>query len=282
MPTKYFSEEIYDLISHCLIIDHDNISDARRIDEEQWEYPIVINELLKSDFKPYQTLAVELAKQLHIFHSVFAKIDHFRYYKFDYPSEIMDHIEKNIDEKTILSLIASVKDRVQKDENDGIWVDGVMDFFNEFRPPWALGHLLKLLEQPEVDNYIRSKLIRIIGNYKDETAIDPLIRQLKRNESLTKDIVWALGQIGSRKATPILQKLSKSKDEKVRCNVIEAFGEIKDPSSIDRLIEMFKEEEYLTYPQIKEILTSLIKFGDTRILGMFLDKFIKTLYLKDY
>jgi HEAT repeat protein len=273
MHTNNYNEEVYDSIRQGLNIDHNSLSIAIKMEYKSWSSKI--HDLLQEKCEPYRTLAVELARQLPVEHSVNVKLDHCRWADYEFPSELKEHIEKNIDEKTVQYLIDILKGEYKKNENDWDLIESTLEFLDEVRLPGALDDLLRLLEDPEIDWAIQPKLIRIIGKYRDSKAIMPLIRQIRKDNELSNDVVWALGQIENPKVTPLLLKLSKSKSESLRLNVFQALGEIKDPRSIKRLSERFKERPR-EVAERREIAATLMKFGDMNILSLFLDWYLET------
>jgi hypothetical protein len=273
MSKNYISEEVYDSICQGLDIDHNSLSVALKMDYKSW--PSIIHDLLQKKREPYLTLAVELARQLPAEHSVNVKLDHCRWADYEFPSELKEHIEENIDEETIRYLFDILKEEYKENENDWDLIENTLDLLDKVRLPGALDHLLKLLEDPEVDWAIQPKLIRIIGKYRDSKAIMPLIRQMQKDNELSNDVVWALGQIGNPKVISLLLKLSRSKSESLRLNAFQALGEIKDPRSIKRLSERFKERPR-DLAERREIAVSLMKFSDINILSLFLDWYLET------
>ena len=102
MSNNIFSEDVYDSICQGLKIDHNSLSVAIKMDYKSWSSKI--HDLLQEKREPYRTLAVELARQLPAEHSVDVKLYHCRWADYEFPSELKEHIEKNIDEKTVLSI----------------------------------------------------------------------------------------------------------------------------------------------------------------------------------
>lgn len=274
MSKNYISEEVYDSICQTLEIDRNILSVA--LNMENKSLSSVIHDLLQEVRRgPYRTLAIELARQLPAEHSVDVKLEHGRWADYEFPSELKEHIEKNIDKKTILYLMEILEGEYKKNKNDWELINNTVDLLEEVRPAGALEYLLKLLEDTGIDFEIQPSLINIIGKYRDSKAIMPLLRVMLRDDELVEDVIMALGDIANPKATSVLLKLSKSKAFSHRRAAFRALGEIKDPQSINFLAKRFNESSTSPVDR-KEIAVALMKLGDIKILGMFLDKYIET------
>ena len=76
------------------------------------------------------------------------------------------------------------------------------------------------------DQAVRRKAVEALGKLKDASATQPLLRLLKDQER-PYDVVWALGQIGSKEAIPVLTPMLDSDDRYLAYNAMIALRKIR-------------------------------------------------------
>ncbi|TWT51968.1 putative lyase [Thalassoglobus neptunius] len=143
------------------------------------------------------------------------------------------------DSATILPLIGQLSDSVNKVRNVA---ERSLLKRSEAVSSVGVEPLVELLSHSAV--LTRSPAARLLGQTKDQRALQPLIRQLKSEEWL--DRMWAangLGSLGISKAISELQQLAK-KDPKnrVRASAVEALGELRPPNLLEFLDEIIAAE----------------------------------------
>jgi HEAT repeat protein len=112
----------------------------------------------------------------------------------------------------------------------------------------ALAPLIGLLSNPNpvVRRYAAWAIGEIRGGHlvNREAAIDPLITQLRKDESreARKWAAWALGEICDRRAVSDLIEALNDADGDFRAAVAEALGEIKDRRAIGPLTRALKDD----------------------------------------
>ena len=75
------------------------------------------------------------------------------------------------------------------------------------------------------DKDIRKAVVEALGKVKDPEAVDPLISVLN-DEDVQLAAIWALGNIGDKRAVPVLTGLLSSPDKYVRYNVVQSLKRI--------------------------------------------------------
>ena len=121
----------------------------------------------------------------------------------------------------------------------------------------ALGYLLQAANDPE--GSVRLKAIDVLGNMKATEAVSSLVQQLfmRDTDKPTKQhVLVALGKIGDPKATrAILDYLARPGDEGMDGNAIYALGEIGDKRAIPTLEEISTAGD----PALRPLATAAIQ-----------------------
>ncbi len=123
------------------------------------------------------------------------------------------------------------------------------------REKWTLIRILGKIGQPAVkpligqlDNQNKDVVeisVRILGDIKDTTEIQPLIKLLTRdNYNLRSDVCEALGKIGSKSAFQELSLRMEDTVEVVRKSAAVALGRIKDHRAISYLVKGLSDIHY--------------------------------------
>ncbi len=84
--------------------------------------------------------------------------------------------------------------------------------------------LIGLLE--ERDDEIRNAAIRVLGSIKDPRAVRPLL-DILYDKDVQLTVIWALGNIGSKSAIPVLTRLLSDEDKFVRYNTAQSLKKIR-------------------------------------------------------
>jgi len=90
------------------------------------------------------------------------------------------------------------------------------------------------------DRYERKMAAVELGRRKDPRAVEPLLQAFSREED--KDacvaIIWALGELGDRKAAPTLRHIARCHEDAIlRESATQALARLADPESIEIFIE---------------------------------------------
>jgi len=95
------------------------------------------------------------------------------------------------------------------------------------------------------DREICKEAAIILGELKEENAVEPLIQMLRSDsEELRKVSAETLGDIGDDRAVePLLERFEREGDLEVKKSLIEALGKIGDREGIDTLIRALRDEE---------------------------------------
>lgn len=95
------------------------------------------------------------------------------------------------------------------------------------------------LEDPKEDPLVRKDAAQVMGFLKEKRSVEKLLSVLnkskERDEILTSDIVWALGEIQDVPITDDLISLLDHPNEKVRLNTARALGKIGNGSTLSIL-----------------------------------------------
>jgi HEAT repeat protein len=98
---------------------------------------------------------------------------------------------------------------------------------------------------PEAEHDLKLQIIKALGEIGGEKIIPPLIFCLKeRNREIQDAAATAVVQVG-RPALNSVKELLRDRRKAVRGAAIKIIGRINDPDSIDILIPMLKDENYL-------------------------------------
>ena len=134
--------------------------------------------------------------------------------------------------------------------------------------PAFLPMLHKELEAEKAGE-VRAAIARVLGELKDPTSVPPLLGALdfgasdSDDKAANKEIVVALGSIGSTAAVPDLVKLLSVRDNYTVIAAIEALGQMKAGDAYEPLNKLATEEG--TEPFIsKKAIQALGEIGDPR------------------
>ena len=107
-----------------------------------------------------------------------------------------------------------------------------------------------LVDSSFITRNLASNLLLQFG----EDAVEPLLRYaVHENHDVRKLAIDTLGLIGDRSAIPVLTTLVNDPDDNVVLAVVEAFGNIKDPSVVPHLAMI-----YATYPYSRTVVVEAI------------------------
>lgn len=119
-----------------------------------------------------------------------------------------------------------------------------------------------LVDSSFITRNLASNLLLQFGEY----SVEPLLRYaVHENHDVRKLAIDTLGLIGDPKALPTLSTLVNDPDDNVVLAVVEAFGNIKDPSVIPHLAMIFSTYEYSRVV----VVEAMGKIGDA-LAGHFL------------
>lgn len=121
-------------------------------------------------------------------------------------------------------------------------------------------HLITLL--PVVKhNESKMAIISALGYIKDPLAVEHLIHMVKNHERLAYVAIQALGEIGDKRATKVLESALNdelnAESRSMLHYIVEALGKINDPRSIQLLIFLLNDESSLTRYQTTEVLRKM-------------------------
>ncbi|MEW4490787.1 HEAT repeat domain-containing protein [Thalassoglobus sp. JC818] len=140
---------------------------------------------------------------------------------------------------TVLTLIGQLSDSVNKVRNVA---ERSLLKRSEAVASVGVEPLIQLLSHSAV--LTRSPAARLLGQTKDERALQPLIQQLKAEEWL--DRMWGangLGSLGVLEVVSDLQQLAKEDPKnRVRASAVEALGELRPPNLQEFLDEIIEDE----------------------------------------
>ncbi|KKN07629.1 hypothetical protein LCGC14_1064960 [marine sediment metagenome] len=116
--------------------------------------------------------------------------------------------------------------------------------------------------------FIKSKIIRLLGKFKDKDSYD-FIRNVKLNESplIRESICDALGIFGEKEAIPFLLTMLEDDFSKVKGAAMGALGRLRTSEGIDKIVKLYFERDenyYEEYLKQKAEVT-LIKIGPSTI-----------------
>lgn len=125
----------------------------------------------------------------------------------------------------------------------------------ELRLKEAVPDLLHLLNDRNPS--VKENATSALGKLRSFEAVEPIMKRIpkERNLEVKRELVYALGEIGDKKATPFLINLLK--DTEMRSSVILALGELGDKSAIPYLFTLLNSRQ-----GIHEIISSLTKLID--------------------
>ncbi len=105
---------------------------------------------------------------------------------------------------------------------------------------------------------LRENAAHAIGLIKIKEAVTPLINSLKQESDYyaSREMCWALGELGNSSALPILIEQIEVEDKETRSKAVEALGKLKDSSGIIPLINATKDKEVLVQSSAIKALKS--------------------------
>lgn len=132
----------------------------------------------------------------------------------------------------------------------------------------ALDGMITLLKgTPKPSSQVIAAMAKVFGNAKTASAVDVLCdaidlsvssgsdRATQDANTANKEIARALGDIGDTRAAPSLVKLLKvTRDNYVRIDTINALAILKDPSSVEILMDTAKDERLESFINKKALL----------------------------
>lgn len=118
---------------------------------------------------------------------------------------------------------------------------GAADSLGLLKDKRAVEPLLIALKSDK-DRIVRGYAAVALGRIGDKRAFQPLIDTFNKGEASRKMIIYGLGELGDKRALPLLTKVLKDRDREVRWSAASALGEIGNKDSIPILEETLKEE----------------------------------------
>jgi HEAT repeat protein len=109
---------------------------------------------------------------------------------------------------------------------------------------------------------VRKEAVRKLGSFKDQLALDPLLKDLY-DEDVVKEAILALGKIGDPRAVEPLSNMLKAKDVDIRYSAASALGNIGDPRALDYLEPLLLDD----YSSVREAAKGSIYKLQGRIDG---------------
>ena len=124
----------------------------------------------------------------------------------------------------------------EMDTDSGLKLRAIKELFDEY-PDFTASRLIPMLKNSDPE--IRGNSIYFLGILKRTEAIPQLIEMLENEEYKRHwtGIIWAIGQIGDSTAVDPIIPFMKSENERRRIYTTVALGKLKNPSTIDYLIE---------------------------------------------
>jgi HEAT repeat protein len=125
------------------------------------------------------------------------------------------------------------------------------------------------------DPRVKEAAAEAVGEFGDKSLVPELVdavdytvggatdRESRAINEANKQIAVALGELGDRKATPALLKLTRAHETYVRLEAVRSLGELRDPAAVDTLMEIATDEN--TEPFIaKKAIIALGLIGDPK------------------
>lgn len=134
----------------------------------------------------------------------------------------------------------------------------------------AIEPLIEVLTnlKPNAKNrYAREEIVKALGEFEDERAVEILIISLEdKNEHIRSNVAQALGRIGAAQSVVPLIRTLNDKYWFARCRAAEALGKIKDKQATDSLIDLLKDDHVR-----KDAAWALGEIGDTKAVKPLID-----------
>ena len=126
------------------------------------------------------------------------------------------------EEAIMVSLSKALEDK------DPVVREETVYLLSEFEDERVVGHLTEILLNDE-DKAVRASAAEELGDFGDQTAIDPLIKALEDNDARVREsVLEALGLIGGKRVISKLMEALRAEDEDVRDAAAEALGDINE------------------------------------------------------
>jgi HEAT repeat protein len=127
---------------------------------------------------------------------------------------------------------------------------------------------------------VKAAIARVLAEVKDPSSIQPLSDVIdfggsdNASNTMNKEVAHALGAIGDAKATPILIKLLKARDNYVKIEAINALGALKSTVAVDPLIELATSETGEPFIS-KKAIQALGNIGDPKVVPVLVKMMFK-------
>ncbi len=160
-----------------------------------------------------------------------------------------------------------------KDPDWGVRVDAVYAFrrLKDFSSE-AIPYIIERLK--DEDETVRMTAARVLGDFKDTRAVEPLCQTLgDKNQRVKTSAISSLGLLGDSKAVePLFQLFKEGESDVIRASVVRSLGEIKSDRSVQYVTEALTDKNIF----VRMIaVTTLGKIGDEKTLEV-LEKISKT------
>ncbi|HEX8823225.1 MAG TPA: HEAT repeat domain-containing protein [Archangium sp.] len=116
---------------------------------------------------------------------------------------------------------------------------------------------------------VKAAVARALGDVKSPTSVSPLSDAVDLGVTdsaanlMNKALAAALGEIGDPKATPMLLKLLKARDNFTRVEAVEALGRMRVAEAVEPLIQLATDEGVEPFLN-KKAIEALGRIGDAR------------------
>ena len=129
--------------------------------------------------------------------------------------------------------------------------------------------MIKVLKNRNIEATLKRLLIESFPKM-GEVIIKPFVEELRKdqeNEELNKSLIKILGNLKSNRVVPDLLKLiSEIKSDVMKGEIIIAFGNIKDNSSVKLLMEILNNKDNSPFCR-KASIAALINIGDSKAIN---------------
>jgi HEAT repeat protein len=146
----------------------------------------------------------------------------------------------------------------------------LIDMIAESYPDSIAPLLLQKIK--DKDEKAQKNAIRLLGISKNEIAVEPLIKMLKKKRyyDLRRSLIAALGSIGDKTATAEIIRFINDNDERCRLMVVSAVSSLKDDSAVPALIKALNDEIFTVR---SAALSSLRSFKNPQTADLLLNQF---------
>ncbi|MEQ8169641.1 MAG: HEAT repeat domain-containing protein [Candidatus Eremiobacterota bacterium] len=133
----------------------------------------------------------------------------------------------------------------------------------------SITSMIKVLKNRNIEATLKRLLIESFPKM-GEVIIKPFVEELRKdqeNEELNKSLIKILGNLKSNRVVPDLLKLiSEIKSDVMKGEIIIAFGNIKDNSSVKLLMEILNNKDNSPFCR-KASIAALINIGDSKAIN---------------